>query len=307
MELKKFIDIERAKLSYVETFEIGEPIVCEVKVDGSNASFCYDAKNKTVAAFSRRKQLDVSNTLNGFFEFTQGFNEDVIEEVLGTRYIVFGEWLVKHTVQYPDHMYKKFYMYDVWDRETEQYLPYEETIYFYNKLIEGGITMEFVNTLYIGEFKSWEHILFLLEINTYGEKPCMEGVVIKRQSRLDSRSSRLPYYVKVVNEQFSEVHDTHVKKNIDPEKLKEIEAQKALVAAIVTERRCQKILEKMIEDNIIPADWGSEHMKDIVKNMPKLAFEDCRKEEPELIGKVDNFGKYCSQIAMSHVKKFFGK
>lgn len=57
--LKKYVDIERVKESYASTFEVGEPIVIQVKVDGSNASIAYDSKTNSLVAFSRRQTLNV--------------------------------------------------------------------------------------------------------------------------------------------------------------------------------------------------------------------------------------------------------
>lgn len=70
----------------------------------------------------------------------------------------------------------------------------------------------------------------------------MEGIVIKRQTKLLSKSSRLPYYVKIVNEKFSEVHSSKPK-IIDPAKMAAREAEQAAVAQVVTKRRIIKGLE----------------------------------------------------------------
>ena len=144
-------------------------------------------------------------------------------------------------------MYKKFYMFDVWDRETEQYLTQEDSLAIFDRL--KNYIPNYVHTLYNGPFVSWEHTLAFLKENIYGEAPCMEGIVIKRQDKLWSKSSRLPYYVKVVNEKFSEVHSSKPK-TIDPEKLAAREAGRAAVAEVVTKRRISKGLEKLIEDNL---------------------------------------------------------
>ena len=56
----------------------------------------------------------------------------------------------------------------------------------------------------------------------------MEGIVIKRQNKLWSKSSRLPYYVKIVNEKFSEAHSSKPK-TIDPEKMVAREAEQVAV------------------------------------------------------------------------------
>ena len=137
--MKKYLDIERCKQKYAETFNVGEDIVIQEKIDGSNASIRYDEESGTLKAFSRRLELNADNTLNGFWDYVQTLNLDTFKEILGSRYIVFGEWMgAKHAIKYPENVYGKFWMFDVWDTQTEQYLPYEETRSFYDKLIARG-------------------------------------------------------------------------------------------------------------------------------------------------------------------------
>ena len=126
--MKKYVDIERFKEKYDTVFSIGEQVTITEKVDGSNASFTYDPTTNTVLAFSRKNQLNEANNLNGFWNWAQQL--DVAQIDLLTqhgRYVVFGEWLTKHTIKYPETRYKNFYMFDVWDTETEEYLPHEDT------------------------------------------------------------------------------------------------------------------------------------------------------------------------------------
>lgn len=300
MDMKKYIDIERVKESYASTFEMGEPIVIQVKVDGSNASIAYDSKTNSLVAFSRRQTLSEMNTLNGFWNYVQSLDVKAFAEILGDRYIIFGEWLVPHSVKYPEDMYKKFYMFDVWDRETEQYLTQEDSLAIFDRL--KYYIPHYVWTLYNGPFVSWEHTLAFLKENIYGEAPCMEGIVIKRQNKLWSKSSRLPYYVKIVNEKFSEVHSSKPK-IVDPEKLAAREAEQAAVAEVVTKRRVEKMLQKFEEDNLIPSDWGGESMKQISKLLPKAVYEDCQKEEPEAVAAVENFGKICATLCMKYARE----
>lgn len=299
MDMKKYIDIERVKESYASTFEVGESIVIQVKIDGSNASIAYDSKTNSLVAFSRRQALNEMNTLNGFWNYVQSLDVKAFAEILGNRYIIFGEWLVPHSVKYPEDMYKKFYMFDVWDRETEQYLTQEDSLAIFDRL--KYYIPNYVQTLYNGPFVSWEHTLAFLKENIYGEAPCMEGIVIKRQDKLWSKSSRLPYYVKVVNEKFSEVHSSKPK-TIDPEKLAAREAEQAAVAEVVTKRRIEKMLQKFEEDNLIPSDWGGESMKQISKLLPKAVWNDIIKEEPEIVQQYENAGKIISQLAMKHAR-----
>lgn len=207
----------------------------------------------------------------------------------------------KHSIKYPDDVMKNFYMFDVWDKKTEQYLPFEDTRSIFSRLSDCGIE-RFVPIFYTGAFVSWEHALSFVGKTEMGAEPCGEGIVIKRQSKLDSKSSRDPFYVKIVSEKFSEVHKSKPK-TIDPEKMAQLEAEKAEVATVVTKRRCIKMLQKFEEDNIIPSDWGGESMKIISKSLPAAVFEDCRKEEPEVVTANKKFGKICAQLCMQYARE----
>ena len=304
--MKKYLDIERCKQKYAETFNVGEDIVIQEKIDGSNASIRYDEESGTLKAFSRRLELNADNTLNGFWDYVQTLNLDTFKEILGSRYIVFGEWMgAKHAIKYPENVYGKFWMFDVWDTQTEQYLPYEETRSFYDKLIACGNEenkFNFVPVFYIGKFESWEKTSELVGRTEVGAEPTGEGIVIKRQNYLDSKSSRLPFYVKIVSEQFSEVHKSKKQKAIDPEAIAKKEANLALAATIVTPQRVQKMIYKFIEDGLLPQDWDEHNLKDISKILPNAIYKDCVKEENETVQQVEDFGKVAAKLSMSIVR-----
>lgn len=304
--MKKYLDIERCKQKYAETFNVGEDIVIQEKIDGSNASIRYDEESGTLKAFSRRLELNSENTLNGFWDYVQSLNTIAFKEVLGSRYIVFGEWMgAKHAIKYPEDVYGKFWMFDVWDTQTEQYLPYEETRAFYGRLIACGNKekkFNFVPVFYIGKFESWEKAMELVGKTEVGAEPSGEGIVIKRQDYLDSKSSRLPFYVKIVSEQFSEVHKSKKQKAIDPAAIAKKEANIALAATIVTPQRVQKMLYKFIEDGLLPQDWDEHNLKDISKILPNAIYRDCVKEENETVQQVEDFGKVAAKLSMSIVR-----
>ena len=152
MEHKKFMDIERIKEGYATGFNKGDFIYIEEKVDGANAAIRYDETTNSIVAQSRKQILTPTNNLRGFYEFTQRLDIDKIHEVLGKNLVAFGEWLCPHTVKYPDDKYNNFYMYDVYDLETQSYLPQEKVVTIAENL---GLTM--VPIFYVGEFISWEH------------------------------------------------------------------------------------------------------------------------------------------------------
>ena len=304
--MKKYLDIERCKQKYAETFNVGENIVIQEKIDGSNASICYDEESGTLKAFSRRLELNSENTLNGFWDYVQSLSVARFKEVLGSRYIIFGEWMgAKHAIKYPEDVYGKFWMFDVWDTQTEQYLPYEETRGFYERLLgydNGQNKFKFVPVFYIGKFESWGKAMELIGKTEVGAEPAGEGIILKRQDCLDSKSSRLPFYVKIVSEQFSEVHKSRKQKAIDPAAIAKKEANIALAATIVTPQRVQKMLYKFIEDGLLPQDWDEHNLKDVSKILPVAIYEDCVKEESETVQQVEDFGKVAAKLSMSIVR-----
>ena len=303
MEMKKYLDIERLKDKYADGFKIGEHIVITEKLDGANASIRLGEDGK-LEAYSRRTKLDESNTLRGFYNFVQDFSEEFIEKFkkyCGNNYIIFGEWLIPHTVKYPTDKYNNFYVFDIYDTKNEIYLPWKDT-----RNIAQILYLKTVPEFYNSVFKGWEDIYKLVGKTEMGAEPCGEGIVIKSQDRLNEASDgRHPSYVKIVSEKFSEVHNSKPQKAIDTDKLAEKQAMEELAGTIVTQRRVEKLIQKFIEDGLIPEDWDEKDLKVIAKNLPNACYHDCVKEEPEVIDKInekDNFGRLCAKISMAHAK-----
>lgn len=298
MKQKKYLDIERLKEKYMSAFNKGEHIVIQEKLDGANSSICYDAETGSLVAFSRRNELNQNNTLQGFYDFVQTLDASIVSAALTSRYILFGEWAVKHTIRYPEDKMKQFYVFDVYDTETEQYMPWDFT-----KQIAEFIGLKTVPLFYDGPFISWEHIYSFVGKTEMGGEPTGEGVVIKSQDRLDNKFSGTPEYVKIVAKEFSEVHQSKPQKEIDPEKLAAKQAAEDLAATIVTARRITKGLEKLIEDGIIPEDWDEKSLGVIAKHLPRAIYNDCIKEEPETVAQIENFGKICGSLTMKFARE----
>ena len=299
--MKKYVDIERLKDKFAEAFKVGEHITITEKIDGANASIAVGEDGKLIA-FSRRNELTPESNLQGFYEYVQSLDPTMISCVLGTRYIFFGEWLVKHTIKYPQEKMKQFYVFDVWDTEIEQYIPWEQT-----KQMAEFCGLKMVPVFYDGPFISWEDVYSYVGKTEMGGEPTGEGVVIKSQDRLDNKFSGTPAYVKIVAKEFSEVHQSKPQKDIDPAKIAARQAAEALAETIVTQRRITKGLEKFIEDAIIPTDWDEHDMPTIARNLPKAIYNDCLKEESETASQIENFGKICGALTMRHVRNILNE
>ena len=299
MRQKHFMDIERFKEKFEDGFRVGDHIVIQEKIDGTNFSIRYDEETDTVAAFSRNNPLDFNNNLRGAYEWSQKLNKGLVKEVLGNNKVLFGEWLVPHTIVYPKERYHNAYFYDVYDLETEGYLPQNEV-----KDIVDRLNLIYVPVFYDGEFTSWEDVRkFVGKTELGGELG--EGVVVKNQTRLNDPNTRLPFYTKIVIEKFSE----HKKQRIvDPEKLAERERLNAITETIVTRARVEKILNKLVDEGIIPEDWDEHNMSTIAKNLGKRVYEDCVKEESETVEQVgESFGKIASSISMKIAREMLSE
>ena len=306
--MKHYMDINRIKEKYTSAFTVGEKVVVQTKIDGSNASFTYNPATNSIVAFSRKTRLSPENNLRGFYDLAIGLPVDIVKQVTQNgRFIIFGEFLVAHTVKYPEEMYNKFYMFDVWDTEDEIYLPYEESkevFYAFHRLTNDAFhsTFRYVPLVYCGPFCGWAETMKLLDAKTTGAQPCEEGIVIKSQERFED-DSRSPIYLKIVNEKFSEVHDTKPKKVVDPAILAAREEEEKRVATIVNYERVNKMLFKLIDEGIVPVNWDEKSMGIIMKNMPRRIVEDCIKEEPEIVESCEHFGKIAGSLVGSIVRK----
>lgn len=299
MKQKHFMDIERFKEKFEEGFRVGDHIVIQEKIDGANFSIRYDEETDSVAAFSRKNLLNFKNNLRGAYEWSQKLNKDLVKEVLGNNKVLFGEWLVPHTIVYPKERYHNAYFYDVYDLEKEGYLPQNEV-----KEIVDRMNLIYVPVFYDGEFTSWEDVRkFVGRTELDGELG--EGVVVKNQARLNDPNTKLPFYTKIVTEKFSE----HMKQRVvDPEKLAERERLNTIAETIVTRARVEKILNKLVDEGIIPEDWDEHDMSTIAKNLSKRVYEDCVKEESETVEQVGEFfGKIASSISMKIAREMLSE
>ena len=297
MEQKKYMDIERLKPSFADGFEKGDYIVVQEKIDGANFSIRYDKDSNDIKAFSRKKPLDFKDNLRGAWNWSQTLDIELVKTVLGDNLILFAEWLVKHTVPYPDEKYQNAYFYDIYDTNSKQYLTQD--------IVEEKVKalgLNYVPVFYKGEFTSWD------ELNTFVGKTEMggeygEGIVVKNQTKLNNPNTRLPFYTKIVCEQFCETKGHKDSKVVDLEKVAERERLQLITETIVTEARVVKLLHKMVDEGIIPEDWDEHDMGTIAKNISKEVYYDCLKEESETVNEIgEMFGKLASSIAMRIVR-----
>ena len=291
---KKFIDIEALRendevigqtengfdiirLSNSKSFEAGDIIQITTKIDGANASIAWDETSKKLEIFSRTNLLNTSNSLRGFYDYIKVNVEPKLDLSKYPNLVIFGEWLVSHTVVYNKDAYNKWRVYDIWDKSKQNYLSQDDVKSF---CLENGL--EYVEELYYGPFISWEHCKsFMNKSIAYG--PNQEGIVIKNQTKLDNSDVKFPKYLKIVNESFKETMKVKPPKEVDPEVKAAREKAIKLANSIVTEARVKKILLNLIDEGIIPENLLPKDMGLIMKHLPKRVYEDVLKEELETV------------------------
>ena len=91
MDISRIKEDTELTESNTKGFEVGDHIVIQEKVDGSNAAIAYDSDTGKLVAFSRNQELNEVNTLNGFYNWVQTLNSDEFKKY--PSYVFFGEWL----------------------------------------------------------------------------------------------------------------------------------------------------------------------------------------------------------------------
>lgn len=182
-------------------------IFIQCKLDGSNGSV-FLGKDGTIRCGSRTRVLTTQGDNQGFCAFIEA-NKAIYEPLftLLPNAILYGEWLVKHTINYYDKdAYKKFYVFDVALQKGEEleFLTPEQ----YEPVLDslGILHVPTVAKLenYEGDFSEFtDKVRFL--INGDGQA---EGLVIKNYNFIN-RFGRMTFG-KIVFKTFKETKKTIV-------------------------------------------------------------------------------------------------
>ena len=142
----------------------GRHLVIEEKIDGANTAVSFDGEGNLLLQsrghylrgghrerhYNRMKQWAISHT-------------DLLLEALGSRYVMYGEWMyAKHTVFY-DALPDYFMEFDIYDREREVFLSTENR----RRITEPMGIIHSVPVLAEGVFQKKEEVLSYLGESKY--------------------------------------------------------------------------------------------------------------------------------------------
>lgn len=101
------------------------------KLDGTN-SVVWLQDDGTLGFGSRRRVLNITEDNAGFLgalssdAYSSVYNDLLAYLKSNPFHIIYGEWLVGHTLRtYQEDAWKKFYVFDIFDAETEKYINYD--------------------------------------------------------------------------------------------------------------------------------------------------------------------------------------
>lgn len=265
MEQRKYTDIVRmGHRSTAGVVKEGDYITVYEKLDGANASFKVGNGPAEILAFSRNTQLSSENNLRGFYEFTR----KIVPHELMSGVIYFGEWLVKHKVDYGDNA-GTFYLFDIYDELDSSYAP---TDFVMAEAARLGLAIAPI--LYAGPYVSFEHLQTLVGRSALAATPDSgEGIVVKNVDFRDRFGHQT--FVKMVSESFREMMPQKAPR--DPNAPQSPES--VFVSTFLTTGRVDKLLRKLVDEAVIPESFGLEDMGTILRELGPRTYADLLKEE----------------------------
>ena len=141
----------------------GKHIVVEEKIDGANSAISFNESGELLLQ-SRGHYLTGGYRERHYNLMKQWANvhQDKFYEVLGSRYIMYGEWMyAKHTLFY-DALPHYFMEFDIFDRETEKFLDTPSR----HQLVKQMPIIS-VPVLKIGKFETKKELLDLIGPSNY--------------------------------------------------------------------------------------------------------------------------------------------
>lgn len=158
---------------------IGRHLVVEEKLDGANCGISFSeeadlilqSRGHVLSGGPRERQFDL------FKAWAQAHKEE-LWSLLGTHYIMYGEWLfARHTLAY-DQLPHYFFEFDVYDKQEETFLSTE-----HRKDLFKESSVCSAPVLHQGKVKSLAALIGLIGSSPFrsGEGALMEGLYIKEE------------------------------------------------------------------------------------------------------------------------------
>lgn len=174
------------------------------KIDGANCSLYWDEENGMTIC-SRNNIVYTERhggNFRGIVDYVSFYPEIKTMLQEHPHCIFYGEWLCKHSLQYPTDKTNKIWFFDIYDTLENKYIPYEEAKDIFSQY--KNCERMFLSPLAIINNPRVEELESILNINTFGAIPKQEGIVIKRYDFINKFG--ITQWSKIVNSEFKEVN-----------------------------------------------------------------------------------------------------
>lgn len=189
MAFRKYEKIHRLGKDEVDGILDGTVTVQE-KIDGANTSIWLEEGGIKLGSRNR----GIEDGFNGFADYVN--SHEGIKEFFNKypEYILYGEWLVSHTIAYKDTSYKQWYMFDIYSPKTNYWKHYN---------VKGiATTFEILTPHEFGTFENpiEEQLKEFVGQSVLGPKG--EGIVIKNPEFINKYGNNC--HAKIVRQEFME-------------------------------------------------------------------------------------------------------
>lgn len=228
-EYKKYPKIHR--LGKEETDGILEHnVIIQEKIDGANCSiFLLDGE---VRCGTKTRMLPEDESFRGLTEAVKA-NPNLKTWLLANEdHVLYGEWLVRHTLAYPETVYGKIYLFDIYDTTEKRFYSQASV-----QEVAGVLGLEYPHVFAEGVMTEEQIKEFVGKSNI---APAGEGVVLKALDFVNKFGDLS--YAKLVTQKFTEDNATVFGGN---NKHSETYWEMYIVNKYCTLARVQKIMQKL--------------------------------------------------------------
>lgn len=241
----KYMHLERYGNDEVDGIEQGTTYVFP-KLDGTNAQVWLN-EDDTIGAGSRNRTLSIHNDNAGFMNWV--ITQDNIFHFLMNHPTItlYGEWLVPHSLKtYRDDAWRKFYIFDAFDRDSETFLDYETM-----KVLLDRYGLDYLAPIAIIRNGTREHFERCLKNNVFLIKDGMgvgEGIVIKNYGWTNKYGRGT--FAKIVTNEFKEIHHREMgAPEIGGQTLEEKIVDQYVSQTLVDKTVAKIVVDKGLSDN----------------------------------------------------------
>jgi hypothetical protein len=224
------------------------------KIDGTNASVWLD-DGGVLRCGARTREATLTNDNAGFCAHIYKHPGEIpLLLANNPSWTLFGEWLVPHTLKtYRKDAWRHFYVFDVYDRETDEYITYDT----YTSVLDLH-NVEYIPVSVIVENPTEEWLVKGLESNTFlieDGKGAGEGLVIKRYDYKNKYGRTT--WAKIVRTDFKEKHG----KEMGPAK---VSLASGLAYELAEEYVTKELVDKTLAKMVVEAPWTSKRIGELL-------------------------------------------